>query len=343
MNRRSFLKLAVSYAALRGADYAIGNSYSLPAAPFTDELTSLLLFLKTQTRLICMGDIDHSKPLHSLYLCDRKQLTTLGVNGFRSVFFEQSPTLQQTIDDLQNGLVAPQDIRERIFDCSWLANATNDKISDAAASALYDLKAPHFYAIDSRVLGKTVKTPIVPAVLIEGGLLAHHSLLPFSTAEAYWCMPGLAAWALLGKDTKNMYETLRDDTSPAEAINENMRKHKGAGLVVYGSGHFCEDRRASGHLSMLEQLEEADLNPIFINLFSTPNDKELFEKTIGSLFKGPLRASAADFFTENEEGKRIVFNDVGLKEAFACRQKVPAKNPRPRTVSRRALLSFRMG
>lgn len=337
MNRRSFLKLAAAAATVRGVDYLIGAQQSLPDIEFADDLVDLLLFLKTQTRLVCLGDTNHKRMEKSRFLSSRPHLERLGRGGFDSVLTEKSPDDQSYLNAVQEGEAAPQrDTSKKIAADDWISGARRDKIEEEHFQAIYGLPSPRFYNVDHRL----TKEP--PAALLAIGLAsflpitAQQLLLPQSLSSAAALEPALYVYGKVGNPAA-VLAPLLDDTETARYINFLMGKQKGAALLVFGAGHFCGMGEHFGVPSLFGCLTKAGHNPIVVNIHASQEDLAAYNKEKKEEFHGIYRKPAVDFIAHAPKGSRIAFNDKRLEKTYLA-ARPPLPEEKTKQLSRRSLL-----
>ncbi len=340
MYRRQFLALSAlfgAFTALRGVDYALGARYALPKLAFADELVDLLLFLKTKTRLICLGDTDHEKPQLYAFLSDRSSMERLGRGGVENIFLEISIRFQKIFEDLQKGKTKPDSGVASMPKNAWLSGAENEILARKRSEALWRLEKPTFHAIDERSSGSELLSPSA-YVLANLGDFFHHLFLPQSTAGHVWQDLSVIAQNRFGGGFGFPFV---DDRRPAQKILEAMKGKEGTGLAVYGAGHFDGHAERLGGDSMFKLAKKAGLAPILVNFFFSEQVKEAHYREGLRTLERSFRSASVDFILQKDASSRIAFNDEKLGREFAERPSA-AKRPALSGLSRRDFLRFRV-
>ncbi len=141
MNRRSFFKFAAFTATANVLDFGLNELQAIPPEPDHSELINLIGYLKTQHKIICLGDTNHTDINVASALKSVALAKGLSREGFSNLFIEYPVDKAQPFQDYQAKTINREDFIEALINNGGLSGWLSSVILSSNLRLL-----PHFVA-----------------------------------------------------------------------------------------------------------------------------------------------------------------------------------------------------
>lgn len=125
---------------------------------FAAAFTELLCFLRTQTRLVCVGDVNHMDKAPHAYFSDYTQLKRLNEGSYNHVFIENNVNNQKCFDQIKTNPESWHSVQDeclrQIKDNDYIDKAENSIMAKDLVDALQKLPSLSFHSVDTRRNGQ---------------------------------------------------------------------------------------------------------------------------------------------------------------------------------------------
>lgn len=278
---------------------------SIPHTAFADAFCSLLLFMKTQSDMVCLGDTEHGIPASHAFLFNSEVVDKLAQGGYRNVFYENNIRAQGCLDILQTKDRLWENVEEAcektLYVNSYIPEEDRSILTRRMVHALQGRDDLRFYSVDTRLYDP-------PEGVEQGGYV-------------------------IRAEKKLDY----DDASTAAFIKDIVKKRQGGNLCCFGCAHFDNSTAGWSKTPYLYGLfEKEGLRPLTVNLYAS---LYRFENAVERYQDSKIMRAPDVMFCIDDSKKHVVqFKDERLEQAFAAWKEQQTKAPLTEP-SRRSFLS----